>query len=569
MIAMCLVWFSAGIAAWGYGNLCFAGGVRGRAWTLTPDAVGVRIYFGLLVLAVAPYLAALLTNVSWWVGLLAVIPGFLLGVRDLMQSRPNAGRRESNFLPWPIAVGTVTILALFLSTREVNFFDTGLYHQQAVKWLSEYGLVRGIALLHFRLGWTSSWFAWAAVLNHGVLEGREAPVIGGMPFALIITTTLAALWRIWKTKALLGLTCLTLGFFYALLTVVTVAWNIESSLSADLVIWILPFNIAIIVSDAALNGPDRVGLALALAALTCDVKLTAAPMLAYSGVLWIWSFARVPANRKRLMGYLGVATLAMVIVVMANTKTSGCPLFPSSIACISGESSVGRTTATALTLLIHQFAKQGNRHVLIFLVLALAASVVSYRLRQKDPFLLHCLAASWCGMIFVVATAPNPRFGLGYFFLPAAVCAAAILKQANSWKPAYVRRAVTCAPIFVASLAVSCIVVSTRQNSVVSAVAVPARMPSSVGDQVHTVNRSMNVRTQLRLSERRAGTVVVWEPQSSAGQCWDAPLPCTPKQTVEILDLKDPIRGFAGGFRSGNLVHPSSVKDSSVSFPFR
>jgi hypothetical protein len=419
-----------------------------------------------------------------------------------------------------------------------------------------------MALLHVRLGWTSSWFAWAAVLNHGVLKGREAPIIGGMPFALMITTSLAALWRTWKTKALPGLTCLTWAVFCALLAVVTVVWNVESSLSADIVIWVLPIIIALIASDATRNGGERTGLALVLAALACNVRLTAAPMLAYSGMLWIWHFARVPPNRKRLMGYLGTAIVAMVILAAANTKASGCPLFPSSLGCVPGESSVGRAIATATALDIQQFAKQGSRHISMFLVLALIASLVSFRLRRKDPFFWHCLAASWCGIIFVIVTTPNPRFGLGYFLLPVAVCAAAVLEQMNSWKPAYLGVGIACAPIFIASLAIFCVADTVRQKSVFHAFAVPARMPSSVGDQVHAVNRRMNLRMQLQLSEWRAGTVVVWEPQST-DQCWDAPLPCTPKPTVEILELKDPIRGLAGGFRSGYLVHPGSMKDTS------
>lgn len=563
MIAVCVAWLFVGIGAWGYGNLFFAASPGPQnIWNATTGGVAVRIYFGLLVLAEAALFLALLTNVSMWFGLLAVIPGFLLGARDLLQSSTSERTRGTGFLSWSIAAGTMMVLALFLSSREVNFFDTGLYHQQAVKWLSEYGLVRGIALLHVRLGWTSSWYAWAAVLNHGVLEGREAQIIGGMPFALMVATTLAVFWQAWKTKTLPSFESLTLAGFFGLLSAVTAVWNVESSLSADMLIWILPLGVALIASDTRLNGADRYGLALVLAALACNVRPTAAPMLAYSGVLWIWSFAQVPASRKRLMVYLGIATVAVVILASANIKTSGCPLFPSPLGCNWGESSVGPTIAAAAASDIKQFAKQGSRHVSIFLVLSAAASLVAYRLKRKDLFLQHCLVASWCGILFVIATAPNPRFGFGYFLLPAAVCAATILEEVNSWRPSWVKVGIYCAPVLVAVIATFCVVLTVRQMPLVHAYEVPPRMPRSVGDQVHAVNRRMNVRTQLQLSERQAGTVLVLEPQSATEQCWDAPIPCTPQVTVDDLELKSSVHGLAGGFRSEHLLVPNSTNSS-------
>src|SRR5580692_1131406 len=99
--------------------------------------------------------AALFTSLTPLVGLIAALPGILVGWRG-----DNPIKQRHSYY------AILALIALFVSMREINFYDTALYHQQAVKWLAEHGLVRGVALVYYRFGFVSSWFSLAAPLNH-------------------------------------------------------------------------------------------------------------------------------------------------------------------------------------------------------------------------------------------------------------------------------------------------------------------------------------------------------------------------------------------------------------------
>ncbi len=550
MLATLVVWVIVATTAWVYGNLCLA--PRGdfpNASSFSPEDAGLKIYFGLLLISSAMMGAALVATLSWWFGLLLMAPGILLGVRHLSSAKFRNGVASPGPRLWKLAVGALVVLALFVSSREVNFYDTGLYHQQAVKWLSRYGLVPGLALLHVRLGWTSSWFAGAAALNHGVLAGREAPIVGGIPFALMIVTSLGILSNMRAARSIGTLRSLTWLVFCALLTVATITWNEESSLSADPMIWLLPLIVSFIESDGAQSQPDRAGRGLLAAALASTIRLTSLPLLAYTGVLWAWSFLRSPASQKRLLAYAGTASALLLLVAAANKRTSGCPLFPSPLACATDESSVGPAVAFLTSADIRSFAAQGNRHLGLLVSLALVASLVGFRLRRKDAFLTHALATSWSGILFLLVTAPNPRFSLGSFCLPVAACAAALINWLDSQRPTVINSAYKAIPVFVVGLGIVAVLSSIHGANSLSSLVLPAKLAGSEGDPIHIVNRRINVRTKLDLLEQQAGDVIVLRPQSS-DQCWDAPLPCTPQTTVESLRLRDPRKGLSAGFRS-------------------
>src|SRR5215469_7388019 len=432
MLITFIVWLIAGSAAWGYGLICFK--LESGQHDLTPmapESVAAKLYFGLLLVSFALLAIALVTNISWWLGLALAGPGIVIAVRRFRNAHPRSAPGDPIFSKCIYFASGLLILAFFVSTVEVQFYDTGLYHQQMAKWLSDFGLVPGIALLLRRYGWTSSWFAAGATLNHGPLRGREAAIIGGLPFALMIMSSAAVAWRYKLAGVLPGIRGLTWSLFCGLLVVISVAWSVESSLSPDIVIWLLPMVITLVLSEPSTSKSERVGLALLLSSLVLTVKLSAAPIAAYCGVLWLWQFLRVRSGRKALLVYLGLATAAVLVLAAANLRTSGCPLYPSSLGCRSGEASAGGASAASLGKELRDYAAQGNRHMGWIVTGALAGTFFVLRTLWNDPFVLYGLAASWSGIVFVLITAPNPRFGMGYLLLPIAMSLAIFVQWMN------------------------------------------------------------------------------------------------------------------------------------------
>ena len=548
MLITFVVWLIAGFAAWGYGLICFRHGSPQHDVTrMAPESVAVRLYFGLLLVSFALLAAALVVNISWWLGLALAIPGIIVAAKHFSDACRWSAPGDPVFVGCIFLGSGLLILAFFVSTAEVQFYDTGLYHQQMAKWLSDYGLVRGAALLHLCLGLTSSWFAAAATLNHGPLRGREAAIIGGLPFALMIMSS-AAVGRKYKLAGVLpGVRGLTWSLFCGLLLVISLGWSVESSLSPDILIWLMPIVIALVLSEPSISKSERVGLVLLLSSLVFTAKLNAAPVAAYCGLLWLWQFIRARSERKALLVYLGLAILVVLVLAVANIRTSGCPLYPSPFGCVPGESSVGGAFAATVGRDVLAFAAGGNRHLDWFVIAALAGTVFMLKTLRNDLFVLHGLAASWSGIVFVLMTAPNPRFGMGYLLLPVAMSLAVFIQQMNRRWPTLLSTGRSSLPWVTAGAALVFIVLSIHAANSRFSLLLPKRMASADGDPIHIINQKLDRRTTLSLAKTKLGDVLVVSPLSS-DQCWDAVLPCA-EETPQNIELREPTQGLRGGFR--------------------
>jgi hypothetical protein len=442
-----------------------------------------------------------------------------------------------------------------MSAHEVDFYDTALYHQQSVKWLAEHGLVTGIALLHWRLGLTSSWFAMAAPLNHGFLAGRAAAIVGGLPFTLIVLTTVAILWNslVKRSISLRSLVWITFG---TSLTAVSIAWNVGNSLSPDPIIWLLPAVIVTVLTGTAGDVASRIGGAMTIAAMATLVKLNSAPALGYCAVIAFWHMLRNRQDRLRLSIYFATVAGVLVLLITANIKTSGCPMFPSPVGCISAPWSVGHATAAYYFLDTQSFALSSRHWQTIPLLLGAAVlSFVAIRLRWATPFVRHGVGLSAAGIAFLLITAPSPRFGMGYLIWPLAIGSSCIFEELarrfsqsatariNGIPMPQLKTAITwTVPIVSFAFAVA-----TARSGYAHELLYPRRIASTIGDTIHVVNRRIDSRMKLSLQREQVGTLTVWNPTSS-DQCWDAPLPCTPKLTFTGIGLRNEAQGFVAGF---------------------
>jgi hypothetical protein len=310
-----------------------------------------------------------------------------------------------------------------------------------------------------------------------------------------------------------------------------------------------------VLTDKSAPAVDRIGQTAVIAALACLIKLSALPLLGYSLVLAVKQFAQHPTGRKRTLAYFTVVCITTSVLASANTKTSGCPLFPSSVACLSTDWSVGAGLAAESQAEIRQFALAGGflgRQTAALLVLALASTIIAVRLAWSSSFVRQVLGMSWAGILFVLVAAPNPRFGLGYFLLAPAIAFTLFVQRFltrflylvysasfTGWLPR----------VSIGAFLVSCVLVLAHVNDS-SSLLYPVRMAASTGDPIHVLNRTTDRRENLLLAQDVRHGIAFFLPLSS-DQCWDAPLPCTPSLQVDQIVLRDEGRGLAGGFVKG------------------
>lgn len=543
------VWVSLLIAAWGFGDLLRTPLTSRDGFAA--ERVALQIYLGLLLIACVLLVVALVSNVTVISGVLVAASGIALAIRR-RRSTWRRPARVAHWIPFLGGVAVVISLAMLASSSEITFYDTALYHQQAVKWMADFGLVPGLALLHVRLGWISSWFAGAAALNHGFLEGREITIMGGGALAILLGTSAFAICAAGAREQSVRMPTLTWILFSSMVAAVALVWDVQSSLSTDLIIWPLPLLVAVALSERD-DGPGAraLGQALVLSALACTVRLTALPLLVVSGLASARFLVRQRSDRTFLTRCILLSGGIILVFVAANFRVSGCPAFPSAIFCLSGSGSVGASVAADVSRDIYEFAAQGQRQTTALLLLMLGASLVLLAVERRSRFVKCGLIVSWFGTAFVFFNAPNPRFAMGYLLLPVAAAEAAIWIRIAERYPAVGNGVVRLASVLVFLLSISIAAVSHRSMPGAEGWLYPPRMAGADGDPIHIVNRRMDLKTRLSLSEQRVGDIVVVHPLSS-DQCWDAPLPCSPKTVTPELELRDPAGGFGGGFRTGN-----------------
>lgn len=96
------------------------------------------------------------------------------------------------------------ILFLFLlyaygTSRGIIHYDTGLYHAQSIRWIEEYGVVKGLGNLHCRLAYNSASFALSALYSMAFVAGQSYHCAAGF-FALILASVCLELIDIFKRK---------------------------------------------------------------------------------------------------------------------------------------------------------------------------------------------------------------------------------------------------------------------------------------------------------------------------------------------------------------------------------
>jgi hypothetical protein len=515
------IWCILISAAAGYGTLL----IPRTAHRDTIETETVRIYSGLLILAAILLLFSFFASLALWCGLAVAAPGIVACVRN------RAWR------PARLHLAMYAAVALCVSLREINFYDTALYHQQAVKWLAEHGLVRGLALLYFRFGWMSSWFGLAAPLNHGIAEGRPA-ILGGLLPAIILVSSFRILHREF-TATSAKVSALTWACFGAMIAAAVLRWNVDSSLDPDVLVWFLPLVLLHILSGEDCPRLHRIGVATIVSALACLIKATAAPALGYCFAILIWRL-REPASRRGLLICGAVAIAVVMLLVGANVTTSGCPLLPSPFGCTSLPWSIGSAVARAVWTGIDQFNRSSRQSGIYPLAAGavLASGVVIARLRTAYGYGLVWIC--WLGIAFALIAAPVARYHLGYLFLPIAGAMAIVLEwltvRRKTWIVGFQNRG-NALVWFTAGTAAIAGFSGTLVEGDLTALMYPRKIAATAGDPIHILNRVLNARAALGLQRERQGGLTFWVPTSS-DQCWGAPLPCTPNVPLAFVSLR-------------------------------
>lgn len=372
-------------------------------------------------------------------------------------------------------IGWISLLLIiaFIATANVTLYDSGLYHFQLTQWLSKWGTVPGLALLHDRFGFTSVWFALAAPFNTGFLETRIVALNGGFAIFLAFAHVATSLNNLIQKHSKYSTDRCNPDYFLIVATFLSLPYLINATLaissSPDTPVIILTVELAwliLVLSNFASKNIDfelksklkrktenLYFLPLILSAGAMTIKFSALPLVLTS-LLFYSLQSRFSFSLIRFLKGVAIAGLVLFPVVIANLTTSGCPLYPSPLLCLHLPWSIAPEDASHVSKIIQDWARWWRptpdyanhlnwilpwlrlRKEAVFLLIAslvfscLLLLIPRYR---KLPSIEYLLILVLIGIAFMLYKAPDVRFGLGYLIVTPSFAIALILQAQTIW----------------------------------------------------------------------------------------------------------------------------------------
>ena len=527
----------------------------------------VAVWLGVVILSVVFLATSLIFPLSPTVGSAIAVGSVLLALRS-SSTRTEITHLFSALSPkWLLGAITLELGVAALTSYKITWFDTGLYHFQTIQWLSQFGAVPGLALIHHRFGFTSSWFALAAPFNAGIFEARIGALLGGFVFLLALFHLLISLTHILKNQE--KLEDWFLVTFLLLCSPYLAKWKMALSTANDLPVIMITGVVAwtiIVISSKRIktdsgSNIDATVIPLILSAGATTMKLTALPLLFISSLFYLCYQKHV--NPQRI--FVGCAIVVLLILPMLGhgTITSGCPLYPSSAICFDLPWSVGEEGAEAITEYTRSVNQSSNQissnvnsgywllhwiekeRLATFLGVGSILSIIGLIRRLRNNYVRgypYLLALGVLGIAFVMYGAPSLRFGLGYFCLLPAFLGALYCDQSS---PSLLLSQNKNAP----HRGLITLLFLVWTITVVTLTLIPSPF-----DSYENYSRSLfpqfflppKIERPDKLLLKQVNDVQYFKPKGNP-RCWASELPCTPENPRGIK-LRIPEKGIGAGF---------------------
>lgn len=250
----------------------------------------------------------------WW----SDRAGFRQAVQELLHGNSHYGvLRFSLFV-------ILVLLFAYGTSRGMIHYDTGLYHAQSIRWIEEYGVVKGLGNLHCRLAYNSSSFALSALYSMAFLGGRSFHCCAGF-LALILAAVCLEIvdhMRAWELRV--SDFDRAMGIYYLV--------NIFDEMispASDYFMVLIAFYIIIRWLDLLEHGEKTVlpyALLCVLGVFLMTVKLSAALIL----LLTLWPAYHLIRDRKwrEILTYAGFGFVTALPYFIRNVVISGWLVYP-------------------------------------------------------------------------------------------------------------------------------------------------------------------------------------------------------------------------------------------------
>ncbi len=92
---------------------------------------------------------------------------------------------KSRSAVWKWVMLLSIIMWCYCTSRGYMHYDSDLYHAQSIRWIEEYGIVKGLGNIHVRFAYNSSFFALSALYSMKFLTGHSLHAVNGFVALLL------------------------------------------------------------------------------------------------------------------------------------------------------------------------------------------------------------------------------------------------------------------------------------------------------------------------------------------------------------------------------------------------
>lgn len=232
-------------------------------------------------------------------------------------------RKNTTRYQWLIWGLLFFFFAYGVSRGEIHY-DTGLYHAQSVRWLEEYGIVKGLGNLHNRLAYNSAAFSLTALFSMSFFGGQSFHVMAGF-LGWILACVSAELVEIRKRKRVCVSDFVAVLIVYYLTTIFNQMISPESDYFMNLIVLYIVYRwIKLLEQKEEQVAPYALLCVLGVYAVT--LKLSGAMILVLVLQPAVWLLRK--KDWKGIALYLSLGVITVLPYLIRNVVLSGWLVYP-------------------------------------------------------------------------------------------------------------------------------------------------------------------------------------------------------------------------------------------------
>lgn len=348
----------------------------------------------------------------------------------------------------------VSILAVTLWTNITpQHYDTYLYHAQAIHWIEDYGVVKGLGNLHFRLAYNSAFMPLQALFSFKCLTGQSLHTVNGFATGAFVTYLVMTVGK--KSRICVSDVIKVCSFLYIFYNANHISSPNTDTCALLMVLYIFIKWIEITENDK--SDYLQYGFLCVLTVFATSLKLSAGIIVLFAIFPAYWFIKE--KKIKYIIGHLVAGIGIITPYLIRNVIISGYLIYPyektglNFVKWIMPRSILLSDRAEIVAWGRGNFDTSRNGEhiwqwigdwygginilwkvvfpIALMAVIVLMVLIVREKLWKTDAAKMMAILSAIIGFVFWMLTAPLPRYGVVYMIILIGVAVGMILNKVS------------------------------------------------------------------------------------------------------------------------------------------